>query len=86
MYFRPGVRWIPTYRIELAAKARRSPPRSSLQAELLNEAEDLKDVPLDIVVGVPNFRFRTRPARWCSKRPCATRWPNRSRPDGQRQQ
>jgi hypothetical protein len=30
----------------------------SLQAEILNEAEDLKDVPMDLVVGVPNFRFK----------------------------
>ena len=30
----------------------------SLQAELLNESEDLRSVPLDLVVGVPHFRFR----------------------------
>jgi len=30
----------------------------ALQAELLNEAEDLADVALDLVVGVPHFRFK----------------------------
>lgn len=59
MYFRPGVRWIPTYRIELPrAPASAGRARIRLQAELLNEAEDLLDVPIDVVVGVPNFRFR----------------------------
>ncbi|HEX5103183.1 MAG TPA: hypothetical protein VFV87_05200, partial [Pirellulaceae bacterium] len=60
--FRPGVRWIPTYRIALAAEKAKKTADIALQAELLNEAEDLKDVPLDIVVGVPNFRFRETPS------------------------
>ncbi len=60
MYFRPGVRWIPTYRINLT-RGEKGAKRAmiSLQAEILNEAEDLIDMPVDIVVGVPNFRFRT---------------------------
>jgi hypothetical protein len=33
-----------------------------MQAELLNEAEDLINTPIDIVVGVPNFRFRSLPS------------------------
>lgn len=57
MYFRPGMRWIPSYRIALTEGTKKK-AKISLQAELLNEAEDLKDVPVDIVVGVPNFRFR----------------------------
>ena len=64
-YFRPGVRWIPTYRVELAAAgaaADKKLAKMSLQAELLNEAEDLDGVPLDIVVGVPNFRFKDSPS------------------------
>jgi hypothetical protein len=59
MYFRPGVRWIPTYRIGLSSAAgenKRATMR--LQAEILNEAEDLVNVPFDLVVGVPNFRFK----------------------------
>lgn len=66
MYFRPGIRWIPTYRISLSDKKPNDkgqrPATIALQAELLNEAEDLDDVPVDIVVGVPNFRFRGTPS------------------------
>ncbi len=60
-YFRPGVRWIPTYRVELDNKTgvKKKTAQISLQAEIINEAEDLIDTPIDIVVGVPNFRFRT---------------------------
>jgi len=56
MYFRPGVRWIPTYRIGLDEAKHEA--RITLQAEILNEAEDLVNVPFDLVVGVPNFRFK----------------------------
>ncbi|MHC4860769.1 MAG: hypothetical protein ACYTDY_11845, partial [Planctomycetota bacterium] len=60
MYFRPGVRWIPTYRVDLATDGGKgSVARVRLQGEILNEAEDLVDVPFDLVVGVPNFRFRS---------------------------
>src|SRR5690606_1630555 len=62
MYFRPGIRWIPTYRVALNEKKDKKTAGISLQAELLDEAEDLDDVPVDIVVGVPNFRFRGTPS------------------------
>ena len=78
MYFRPDVRWIPTYRVDLASddqpkrkskskakgkQAADSPMATvSLQGELLNEAEDLIDVPFHLVVGVPNFRFKSVPS------------------------
>ncbi|MFC1463111.1 hypothetical protein ACFLQU_05855 [Verrucomicrobiota bacterium] len=58
MYFRPGMRWIPTYYISLPEQ-KGGKANIRLQAEILNEAEDLIDTPVDIVVGVPNFRFRT---------------------------
>jgi hypothetical protein len=59
MYFRPGVRWIPTYRINLTTDDDdKKVAKIAMQAEILNEAEDLIDMPVDIVVGVPNFRFR----------------------------
>lgn len=61
-YFRPGIRWIPTYRIDVADEGRDKMAEISMQAELLNEAEDLIDTPIDIVVGVPNFRFRDTPS------------------------
>ena len=71
MYFRPAVRWIPTYRIDLDPTG--DPPSQQtgqdnrwaeihLQAEILNEAEDLIDVPIDLVVGVPHFRFADTPS------------------------
>lgn len=72
MYFRPDVRWIPTYRVELSEEKASAPKgydgdnfksaRLSMQAELLNDAEDLIDVPIHIVVGVPNFRFKDTPS------------------------
>jgi hypothetical protein len=62
-YFRPGIRWIPTYRIDLAEPGTEDKTATvAMQAELMNEAEDLVDCAIDIVVGVPNFRFRSLPS------------------------
>jgi hypothetical protein len=56
-YFAPGIRWIPTYRVDLHdARA-----DVSLTGEVLNELEDL-DGPVDLVVGVPHFRFKNAPS------------------------
>ena len=55
IYFAPGIRWIPTYRISLGDDGRAD---IVMQAEIVNEAEDLADVSADLVVGVPNFRFK----------------------------
>ncbi|MBA3709908.1 MAG: hypothetical protein H0W83_13930, partial [Planctomycetes bacterium] len=56
LYFAEGLRWIPTYRIggSLEDKA-----DIALQGEVINEAEDIADAAVDLVVGVPNFRFKT---------------------------
>jgi len=54
----PGIRWIPTYRITLGEQE----ADLTMQAEILNEAEDLPGVPVDLVVGVPSFRFRNLPS------------------------
>ena len=70
MYFRPDVRWIPTYRVNLTekdfasknGKAKRKTAEISMQGEILNEAEDFTDVPFHVVVGVPNFRFKSTPS------------------------
>lgn len=56
LYFSEGLRWIPTYRVALDDA---SEAVVSLQGELLNEVEDLRDVELNLVVGVPNFRFKS---------------------------
>jgi hypothetical protein len=54
-YFTSGLRWIPTYRItgDLKEKA-----DLALQGEVLNEVEDVSGAALDLVAGVPNFRFK----------------------------
>lgn len=62
LYFRPGLRWIPTYRVSLSNDPKVKLAQIALQAEILNEAEPLEEVPMDIVVGVPNFRFRSLPS------------------------
>ena len=76
MYFRPDVRWIPTYRIDLTEEQfvmhqdkhelpEGKPNKTAeifMQGEILNEAEDFTDVPFHVVVGVPNFRFRSIPS------------------------
>lgn len=61
MYFRPGIRWIPTYRINLPHDGPKI-AKVIMQAEVMNEAEDILDTPIDIVVGVPNFRFKATPS------------------------
>ena len=54
-YFTSGIRWVPTYRIsgELKDKA-----EIALQGEVINDIEDVQGAALDLVVGVPNFRFK----------------------------
>lgn len=56
-YFTPGVRWIPTYRVATAT-AEATEADLSLQAEVLNELEDFTGAKVDLVVGVPHFRFK----------------------------
>jgi len=54
MYFSPGMSWIPTYRVEGV-----DTPEATmwLQGEVVNDLEDLNGAKLDLVAGVPNFRF-----------------------------
>ncbi len=55
LYFTDGMRWIPTYRVGggLVTDA-----ELALQGEVINQAEDVKGASLDLVVGVPAFRFK----------------------------
>ncbi len=75
IYFRPDVRWIPTYRLNLTGEPladkknaadgkahERKKAELIMQGEILNEAEDFINVPFYVVVGVPNFRFRSIPS------------------------
>ena len=52
MYLQRGLRWIPSYRVELDGKGQ---ARVWLQATLVNDLVDLDDVTCNLVVGVPTF-------------------------------
>ncbi len=54
-YVQKGIRWIPSYRIELDGKGKAV---VKLQATLLNELTDLNDATVNLVVGVPSFYFK----------------------------
>ncbi|MFO0932582.1 MAG: hypothetical protein U1E39_07720 [Planctomycetota bacterium] len=55
LYFTDGVRWIPTYRVEGTLEKE---AELSLTGEVVNDAEDVTDAAIDLVVGVPSFRFK----------------------------
>ena len=55
MYVQRGLRWIPSYRIELDGKGQ---ARVWLQATLVNDLVDLDDVTCNLVVGVPTFALQ----------------------------
>ena len=57
-YFTPGVRWIPTYRVGTSAGTGNKADLE-LQAEILNEEEDFVNAAVDLVVGVPTFKFKS---------------------------
>jgi len=54
-YVQKGIRWIPHYRVEIDGQGAAS---LKLQATLLNELTDLKNVTVNLVVGVPAFEFK----------------------------
>ena len=54
-YLQKGVRWIPSYKVELDGKGNAA---VKLQATLLNELADLEDVAVNLVIGVPTFAFK----------------------------
>lgn len=54
MYLQKGIRWIPNYRIDIDGSGK---AKVELQATLINELTDLKDVTANLVVGVPTFAF-----------------------------
>jgi hypothetical protein len=57
-YVQNGIRWIPSYRLELNGKGLAS---VRLQCTLRNELLDLEDVAAQLVVGVPRFVFKDSP-------------------------
>ncbi len=54
MYLQKGIRWIPNYKVTIDGKGQ---AMFQLQATLINEMTDLKDVTANLVVGVPSFAF-----------------------------
>ncbi|HEV3028653.1 MAG TPA: hypothetical protein VG457_13830, partial [Planctomycetota bacterium] len=58
MYLQKGIRWIPSYRIEIDGKGQ---AKVQLKATLVNELADLDNVDAHLVVGVPSFAFKDTP-------------------------
>ena len=54
-YLQKGLRWIPSYKIDLDGKGQ---ARVKLQATLVNELADLDRVTANLVIGVPSFAFK----------------------------
>ena len=55
LYLQKGVRWIPSYKIELDGQ---SNALVRLQACIINELSDLEYTTLNLVIGAPNFAFK----------------------------
>ena len=55
MYVERGVRWIPSYKVEIDGKGHAV---VQMQATIINELVDLEDVSAHLVIGVPQFRFK----------------------------
>lgn len=58
MYVQKGLRWIPGYQIRLDGTGT---ARIRLQATLVNDMLDLKNVTVNLVIGVPSFAFESTP-------------------------
>ena len=55
VYLQKGIRWIPSYKVDLDGKGRAV---VRLQATVLNELTDLDNATLQLVIGVPTFYFK----------------------------
>ena len=53
-YLQRGIGWLPSYLVNLKDDKK---AQIVLRAELVNDAEDIKDATLSLVVGVPNFKY-----------------------------
>ncbi len=58
MYVQRGLRWLPSYRVDLDGRGQ---ARVALQATLVNDLVDLDDVTVNLVVGVPTFVMKDQP-------------------------
>jgi hypothetical protein len=57
-YLQRGFRWIPGYRVAIDGKGNAA---VKLQATMLNELADVKDITANLVIGVPTFDFKDTP-------------------------
>ncbi len=55
-YLQKGLRWIPHYKVNIDGQGQAT---VTLQATLLNELADLKDVTANLIIGVPSFDFKS---------------------------
>ncbi|MBP9092805.1 hypothetical protein KBI23_17410 [bacterium] len=55
MYLEKGIRWIPNYKVTIDGQGH---AKVKLQATIVNDLTDLKDVNCNLVVGVPSFAFK----------------------------
>ena len=55
VYLQKGIRWIPSYKVDLDGKGKAN---VKLQATVVNELADLENVTLQLVIGVPSFKFK----------------------------
>ncbi|WP_291721197.1 hypothetical protein [Bernardetia sp.] len=53
-YLQRGIGWLPSYLVHLKDDKK---AQIVLRAELVNDAEDIKNATLSLVVGVPNFKY-----------------------------
>lgn len=55
VYLQKGIRWIPSYKVDLDGKGQAV---VKLQATVLNELTDLEGATVQLVIGVPTFYFK----------------------------
>lgn len=53
-YLQRGIGWLPSYLVHLKDDKK---AQIVLRAEVVNDAEDIKDATVSLVVGVPNFKY-----------------------------
>lgn len=58
MYLQNGLSWRPVYQLQLVSETKAI---LSLQAEISNDVEDIRNTDMDIVVGAPNFSKASTP-------------------------
>ena len=58
MYVQKGLRWNPFYHLQLLDDSK---AQITLRAEVSNDAENLKNIDMSFVVGIPNFLFSNSP-------------------------